>query len=155
MMKTLEKCKNCGQARRVLPSRLRLATYTGLCNTCYRYGRRGSNNPNWTGGRQETSMGYILVYLSPIDFFSPMAQKSGYVLEHRLVMARHLNRCLLCWEVVHHKNSNPQDNRLENLELLTVKRHMPSMQLSRYIKQRIDEAYQRGLVDGRKEAINE
>lgn len=71
--------------------------------------------------------GYIYVRLYPEDFFYPMADKSHYVLEHRLVVAKALNRCLLAWEVVHHRGAkyplgsieNKQDNRYpENLELL-------------------------------------
>lgn len=71
----------------------------------------------WRGGRFEVK-GYILV-LVPQDhkFFSQMAGASGYVLEHRLVMAEKLGRPLTRDETVHHINGIKNDNRPENLQL--------------------------------------
>jgi len=89
------------------------------CRICYGIAIRGKNAPRWKGGRPKIGSGYIQVLLRPDDFFYPMAKKTDhYVLEHRLIMARHLRRCLLSWECVHHKNGIRDDNRLENLELL-------------------------------------
>ena len=49
----------------------------------------------------------------------PKADKHGYVYEHRIVMENFLNRLLTNDEIIHHKNENKYDNRLENLELLS------------------------------------
>jgi hypothetical protein len=81
---------------------------------------------NWKGGRKVNENGYIMILLEPSDPYYCMAQKSGYVLEHRYIMARHLGRPLESWEVVHHKNRNKSDNQLSNLHLYPSKQHMQS-----------------------------
>lgn len=72
-----------------------------------------------TKGWTITTKGYIAVRLPD----HPMATRDGYVLKHRLVMAKHLGRMLTGDEVVHHKNGVKDDNRLRNLELLTKPAH--------------------------------
>lgn len=113
-------CPNCNKTRWV--RYLKGEPETTYCYDCAikRVGlkQRGRHNPLWRGGRFK-SKGYISIVLAPSDkFFRSMAHSRRRVLEHRLVMAKSLNRCLLPWEIVHHLNGIRDDNRIENLQLL-------------------------------------
>lgn len=70
----------------------------------------------WKGGRMKAGE-YWRVIVEPNDPLFCMSDNSGYILEHRLVMARSIGRPLSNKETVHHINGNTQDNRVENLQL--------------------------------------
>lgn len=130
-------CKKCGKGRwaQYCISEGSPRGKTRLCKTCSsRFNlpteNEGEDNPNWKGGKMQTSDGYINIVMTPQDCisFSSMIPKKSYVFEHRLVMARHLSRALLPWEIVHHKNGIRKDNRIENLELMPSQiQHSPSI----------------------------
>lgn len=79
--------------------------------------RRGEAHASWRGGRSKNDQGYITVYVDPDDPLAPMRNGDSRVMEHRVVMARHLGRPLASYETVHHKNAVRDDNRIENLQL--------------------------------------
>jgi hypothetical protein len=79
----------------------------------------GEDAINWKGGRVIDTNGYVQIYMPA----HPNAV-GNYVPEHRLVMETHLGRVLDSSEEVHHDNEDKQDNRIENLKLLTKSEHI-------------------------------
>lgn len=71
------------------------------------------------GHRKRRSDGYISVYCPS----HPYATADGYVMEHILIMEKSIGRFITRDEVVHHKNHIRNDNRIENLKLMTFKEH--------------------------------
>ncbi len=132
-------CEVCGKKRwvRIVASINKPVGKTEgkVCKLCavkkFGANKPGKRHASWGGGRSFTSDGYVNIYLEPDDFFYSMANESHYIREHRLVMAKHIGRCLQEWEVVHHKGihfpmdsiENKGDNSLENLQLVTDGRH--------------------------------
>jgi hypothetical protein len=78
--------------------------------------RSGARHGMWNGG-QSILNGYRIVKLDADSPYASMRHSHGYVLEHRLVMAQHLGRCLKPSETIHHINNDKLDNRIENLQL--------------------------------------
>lgn len=110
-----ESCNNCGRNRWV---QVQSAGKYNKCRKCHRIGYNCEKNGKWKGGRKISRCGYIEILLAPDDPYIKMARKSRYVLEHRLIMARALGRCLEEYEIVHHRDSNPNNNNLGNLVLI-------------------------------------
>jgi len=78
---------------------------------------RGPEHASWRGGRTFAG-GYVRVYVSDEEaLLACLPVTGGYVLEHRLVMARMLGRPLTEGETVHHVNGDKKDNSPGNLQL--------------------------------------
>ena len=107
------------QLKRELDSRICAKLIYKVCKKhkikCQRTGPRGgAGHPEWKGGRLMNKDGYIQIW-SPDHPTTHKTKK--YVLEHRLVMEKHIGRYLTRLEVVHHINGVKDDNRIENLHL--------------------------------------
>ena len=111
-------CIGCGKLRWV---RLRNGEPTSVC--CYSCNGKANlrdKHPGWKGGRKTNRQGYVVVIL-PVGH--PPAQSHNRILEHRLIMEQKLGRYLLSSEQVHHINGIRDDNRPENLELISSANH--------------------------------
>lgn len=107
-------CPVCYKGRYVALPNMKRSTYTGLCTDCSRQSHKGSENPNWTGGRRSAGS-----YGEYVQVYAPDHPNRVHncVLEHRLVVEQELGRYLLNDEIVHHLNGVKNDNRFENLAL--------------------------------------
>ena len=123
-------CGRCGARFRTYPSAIKRGEGKHCSRACSNpaRGRAGSANHNWAGGRYQLGSGYVAINTGI----------GTYALEHRAVMEGHLGRPLRPDEHVHHRNGIKSDNRLENLEILSVadhaRRHAPGRRESRWIE---------------------
>jgi len=114
------KCVDCGKE---------VSDYRAKrCKNCRsKFYSTGSRNGNWKGGVSYDGLGYKMIYKPN----HPYAKNKKYVYKHRIVMEEKLGRYLKTNEIVHHRNVNITDNRLDNLELLTKSEHMKKHFLDR------------------------
>jgi hypothetical protein len=80
----------------------------------------GEDNPSWKGGitmfKKKGNYKNVKYVRCPQEFL-PMSRKDGYIMEHRLVIAKWIGRCLDRIEVVHHIDHDPSNNDKQNLLL--------------------------------------
>lgn len=93
---------------------------------------KGTRNISWKGGRSDDGQGYIRIWKPEHPF-----NNHGYVLEQRLVAEKQLGRYLEKNEVVHHINGVRDDNRLENLVVMTRHEHPANHQVGRSVPKEI------------------
>lgn len=116
--KVILECSNCGEKfeRRASGKIGKNSFCTRKCQ--YEF-HRGENATWYKGGRYLNDKGYVLV-LNPEH---PRPVASRYVYEHIEVVEKHLGRYLLSDENIHHINGVKDDNRLENLQIVTPQEH--------------------------------
>src|SRR5699024_4917511 len=115
-----ESCKQCNKkfyvarAHKNRQGRGNQGTFCSKeCKSEWQRQSTGEGNPNWKGGRFKRNDGYIAIYVG--------GGKDR--LEHTLVNEKAIGRRIRPDEDVHHINGIKDDNRLENLELLTKSEH--------------------------------
>ena len=90
-------------------------------------------NTEFGGHEKRRKDGYISIYLPT----HPNCNKEGYVMKHHLVMEKEIGRLIMPNEVVHHKNHIRDDNRIENLELMTHSEHARLHMIERQKRRRL------------------
>lgn len=81
--------------------------------------RKGEKGSNWKGGISISSEGYRFVKKPEHE----RANKRGYVLEHILIYEKEHGVKVPPGYCIHHLNGNKQDNRIENLCLMSNSEH--------------------------------
>lgn len=95
-------------------------------------GRRKRTDYEFGGHEKKRGDGYIKVYVPD----HPNCTADGYVMKHILVVEQSIGRYLTKYECVHHINHIRDDNRIENLMLMTKSEHISMHMKERHADRR-------------------
>lgn len=131
-------CPSCNIQRVVsnhnIRNQIKKGVFTGQCQSCRPSAFQNGTKHTLYNPNKRSTHGYVVLNVSELpeeqkEIAHKIAWKNGnrpsYVFEHRLIMSLHLDRPLEPHEIVHHVNGKKDDNRIENLKLLTTKQHHP------------------------------
>ena len=112
-IKIIKKCEQCNKKINVPRHLINRKKFCSLkCRANNQRTTPSEKHPNWKGGRV-IQKGYAFVFF-----------EKKYILEHRLIMEKHIKRKLKKSEIVHHINEDKLDNRIGNLKIMTRKAHI-------------------------------
>jgi hypothetical protein len=127
-------CSTCGEYRYINScalSQVRLGKQAS-CWECHKI-KLGKKNSTNVKGRHRNKHGYIVRTLASFTpeelvFLQPMFRRGGRkkateILEHRALYALHHKVTFDSKQIIHHKNGIKDDNRIENLELISLSAH--------------------------------
>jgi len=109
--------------------------YSHFCKKCFEYGKAaklGNDShikhlESRIGDKVIDSEGYVRVYVGPESSDKRIYQfhndYCGSIREHTLVIEKHLGRPMEKGEVVHHIDGDKTNNKLSNLQKMTVTEH--------------------------------
>ena len=113
-------CESCGVTFQVHSYKVKVGRGRFCSKSCKsRVQMHLSNSHFWKGGRQRSKEGYIYAFAKD----HPRADRKGRVLEHRLVAETTIGRYLSVDEIVHHINGLKDDNRPDNLQVMSRMEH--------------------------------
>ena len=81
---------------------------------------KGPKHYRWNTGKILSEDGYVKVR---VGIAHPLADSNGYAYEHLIVWVSAGNSLPGSGELIHHKDENKENNRLDNLELKTKSSH--------------------------------
>lgn len=115
-------CLNCGKKFRTNPAYIKRRPNSGgkYCSRKCFYEYIKENGLDT--GSHKKGKGWV-----SLDGYKLISVNNKSRREHRVIMENHLGRKLRDKEIVHHKNGNKLDNRLENLEIMTQSEHIDLM----------------------------